>query len=112
MPATICLWKNMNRSSGGTVISRLNEGMLQRIAAEGHGQYVRATSQDAGIQPLMDELRKMDQSETGTYRYAGHEDRYRFFLAIGIIMILLSIVMSERRPSGSPWLKINLGTGS
>lgn len=97
---------------GGTVISRLNEGMLQRIAAEGHGQYVRATSQDAGIQPLMDELRKMDQSETGTYRYAGHEDRYRFFLAIGIIMILLSIVIGERRPSGAPWLKINLGTGS
>ena len=28
---------------GGTVMSKLNEDMLQRIAADGNGQYVRAT---------------------------------------------------------------------
>ena len=32
------------------------------------------------------------RSETGTYRYAGHEDRYRFFLAIGMHLILFHLI--------------------
>jgi Ca-activated chloride channel family protein len=66
---------------GQTVMTKLNEDMLERVAAAGGGAYVHATATDTGINALINDLRKMDQNEAGTYRYAGHEDRYQVVLA-------------------------------
>ncbi len=38
----------------------------------------------------------MDQSETGTYRFAGHEDRYQLFLAVACMLIFAGLFMGER----------------
>lgn len=81
---------------GSTVMSKLDEQMLQEVAAAGNGAYVRATAQQTGIQQLVDELRKMDQAETGTVRYTGHEDHYQWFLAIGCLLIFAALVSGER----------------
>ncbi len=81
---------------GQTVMTRLNEDMLKRVAAAGKGAYVLATSSDTGINALVDDLRKMEGSETGTYRFAGHEDRYRPVLALGCALILLGLLFGDR----------------
>jgi Ca-activated chloride channel family protein len=91
---------------GGTVVSKLNEDMLRRIATAGKGQYVRATTQDAGIQGIVDELRRMDQTEVGTFRYAGHEDRYRLFLSIGCALIFVALMIGERRVPRPKWMTL------
>ncbi|MCB0792857.1 MAG: VWA domain-containing protein [Flavobacteriales bacterium] len=85
---------------GNTVVSSLDEGMLQRIAAAGKGAFVRATQTSTGINELVDELRKMDQTEIGTYRFAGHEDKYALPLAIAIGLFILSLLVPERGRSG------------
>lgn len=82
---------------GNTVVSRLNEPMLKAIAAEGKGAYVRATSASAGITELVDELRTMDQRDIGTYRFAGHEDRFQVPLAAGCLLLVLGMLWPERR---------------
>jgi len=81
---------------GNTVMSKLNEQMLQEVAAVGNGAYVRATAQYTGIQQLVDELRTMDQADLGTVRYTGHEDHYQWFLAIGCVLIFVALVSGER----------------
>lgn len=80
---------------GRTVVSRLNEAMLEDIAAAGGGAYVRATVQGTGIDALVAELRGMDQTETGTYRFAGHEDQFQSFLAIAILLIFAGLLLGE-----------------
>lgn len=87
--------------SGQTVMTKLNEGMLQRIAAAGKGEYVLASSADTGIDALMAHLRSMDQSEIGSYKFAGHEDRYQYFLAIACALVLAGLLMGERGLSSS-----------
>lgn len=82
--------------SGSTVMTRLNEDMLRRIASAGHGQYVHATSSDTGIDRVVADLRKMDQTEIGSFTFAGHETRYQYFLVIAIAMIGLGLAMGER----------------
>ncbi|MBL8002614.1 MAG: VWA domain-containing protein [Flavobacteriales bacterium] len=81
---------------GQTVMTKLNEDMLKRIAAAGKGAYVKATATDTGIQALVADLKKMDQREAGTYRYAGHEDRYQPVLALGCVMLLLGLLFGDR----------------
>jgi Ca-activated chloride channel family protein len=81
---------------GQTVMTRLNEDMLKRVAAAGKGAYAQANSGDTGINALVDDLRRMDSTETGTYRFAGHEDRYQPVLALGCLMILLALLFGDR----------------
>lgn len=81
---------------GQTVMTRLNEDMLKRVAAAGKGAYVLANAGDTGINALVDDLRRMDSAETGTYRFAGHEDRYQPVLALGCLMILLALLFGDR----------------
>ena len=90
--------------NGQTVVSRLNEQMLSDIAGEGGGAYVRATAQGTGVDALVEDLRGMDQSEVGTYRFAGHEDRYGYFLAIACVMIFVGLLIGERAWERPTWM--------
>jgi Ca-activated chloride channel homolog len=93
---------------GQTVMTKLNEAMLQRIAAAGHGAYALATNGDTRIDEVVADLREMDQSEIGSYTFAGHEDRYQYFLVIAIVLVMLGLLLGERAfPTGRntflPW---------
>jgi Ca-activated chloride channel homolog len=92
---------------GNTVMTKLNEDMLKRIAAAGKGDYAQATNSDTGVGAMVDRLRGMDQSEMGTFRYAGHEDRYQYFLAIACLLIFAGLLMGERGPERSLWSTLN-----
>lgn len=91
---------------GQTVITKLNEDMLKRVAAAGKGAYVLATDADTGINSLVQDLRQMDQSETGTYRFAGYEDRYQTVLSLGCLLLLLGMLFGDRR------FRLNLRTSN
>jgi Ca-activated chloride channel family protein len=81
---------------GQTVITRMDPGMLQRIADAGHGEFIHATSGDTGINSLVAKLRGMDQSKLGTYTFAGHEDRFQYFLAVACGLVFLGLAIGER----------------
>ena len=81
---------------GQTVITKLNEDVLSRVAASGNGEYIHATSADTGVNAMIAKLRGMDQSELGTYRFSGHEDRYQYFLAVACGMLFLGMLIGER----------------
>lgn len=83
--------------NGNTVVSRLNEPMLERIAAQGNGLYVRATTASSGIEQLVADLRALNTSEKGSYMYTAHEDQFQYPLGIGILMTLLGLALGERR---------------
>jgi len=88
---------------GNTVVSRLDEEMLRRIAAAGNGTYVRATGGSAGIAELVEELRGMDPSEAGTYRIAAHADQFQYPLGAGIVLLLIGMVLGERGGARRRW---------
>lgn len=88
---------------GQTVLTKLNEDMLRRVARAGNGEYIRATNAGTGITELMTRLRGMTQAETGTYRYAGHEDRYQLFLVVACALIFAGLLMGERGPERPLW---------
>lgn len=88
---------------GQTVMTKLNEDMLRRVARAGNGEYVLATNGGTGIEAMMQQLRGMDQTETGSYKFAGHEDRYQIFLAIACVLIFAGLFMGERGSERSLW---------
>ena len=49
---------------GNTVITKLNEEMLQEIAQAGGGSYIRANSTQSGLNALFEEINKMEKKKS------------------------------------------------
>lgn len=94
-------------ADGTTVVSRLNEAMLRRIAKEGNGAYVRATTTSTGILELVDQLKTMDKAETGSVIYTAHEDQFQYPLGMAIVLCLCSLLLGEQRNPRAAWRALN-----
>lgn len=91
---------------GNTVITRLDEEMLQDISTAAAGQFVRASTSQMGINVLLEEIRGMNKTEFGTVTYSEYEDRFQVFLAAALVLLLLEWLIAERK---SKWRrKFNL----
>ena len=91
---------------GQTVITRLDEPMLQEIASAGDGIYVRANNSEAGLRTVYDEINKLEKTKFESKMFSDYEDRFQYFIAASLLFLILELIVFERR---SKWLsKINL----
>jgi Ca-activated chloride channel family protein len=91
--------------SGSIVLSKLDETMLQQIAAATGGSYHRATSGGNEIDDIFKELASLEKVEFGTKQITGYETQYQYLLAFGIIFFIIELMLSERRTKLAVWLK-------
>ena len=84
---------------GNTVVTKLNETMLQQIAASGEGTYVRANNSRTGLNVLMDELEGMEREEYDSKMFTSYEDRFQYFIAIALALLLLELLLPSRKLS-------------
>ncbi|MFW5831411.1 MAG: VWA domain-containing protein [Prolixibacteraceae bacterium] len=87
----------LKNNDGEVVITRLNEQMLEQIAAAGNGIYVRANNAQVGLNALFDEINKMEKAEMESLAYSEYDDQFQYFFAIGLLLILLEFVILERK---------------
>ncbi|MDD2564705.1 MAG: VWA domain-containing protein [Salinivirgaceae bacterium] len=91
--------------NNNTVITRLNEGMLQQLAAAGNGMYIRANNIRIGLITLFDELNKLEKGEVIGKVFAEYEEQYGFIAAFALILLLIELMISEKK--SALWQKIN-----
>lgn len=87
---------------GETVITRLNESMLQQIAVAGQGIYVRANNVQFGLSSVFDKIDKMEKGELEGMAFAEFESKFYYFLYLVLFLLLLELFVFERR---SKWLR-------
>lgn len=101
--APIPVYKNNVRESfrkdkdGNTVVTKLNEQALQEIAAAGNGIYVRATNSDAGLNSVLDEVSKLEKKQFESKMYSDYEDRFQWFVAAALVLLLIELFLTERK---------------
>jgi Ca-activated chloride channel family protein len=83
--------------SGSTVITRLDDVMLQEIADAGKGRFVRATNSDDGIGTILEEIKTMEKKEFASKLFTDYEDQYQYFVGLALLFLLLDFMISERR---------------
>jgi Ca-activated chloride channel homolog len=88
--------------NGNTVITKLNEAMLREIAANGKGEFIRATNSDDGLSLILDKVNKMEKKEFGSKVYTEFDDKFQYFLTAGLLILILEFFVSRRK---SEWLK-------
>lgn len=82
---------------GKVVVTKLNEQMLEQIAAAGSGIYVRANNAQVGLNTLFDEINKMEKQEMDTRVYSEYDDQFQYFFAIGLLILLMEFLVLERK---------------
>ncbi len=84
-------------SDGNVVVTKLDEQMLEQIAAAGNGIYVRANNAQVGLNTLFDEINKMEKEEMESRVYSEYNDQFQYFFAIGLFLILFEFIILERK---------------
>ena len=82
---------------GNTVISKLDEVILQQVAGAGNGTYIRANNTKLGLNALFDELEKMERTEYGSKMFTSYEDRFQIFLAIALALLFIEMLIPTRK---------------
>jgi len=82
---------------GHTIISRFNEGLLQSIADEGDGIYVRANNSKSGLKLILDQINMLNKTEIETQTFKDYESRFQIFVAISLVLLIVELLISERK---------------
>nr|MBP8042457.1 hypothetical protein [Bacteroidales bacterium] len=84
-------------NSGNTVVTKLNETMLQQVAAAGKGTYVRATTNDAGLNKVFDEINKLEKKEYEARVFSEYRNTYMYFVIAALLLLIADLIILERK---------------
>ena len=90
---------------GNTVVSKLNEDLLIKIANAGKGTYIRANNSKIGLTKLFAEINKMEKKEIGTMMFTDYDDKFQLFLAIALTLLLINLIIT---PRNNTWFNQNI----
>jgi Ca-activated chloride channel family protein len=82
---------------GNIVVTRLDESVLQEVAAEGNGVYVRAGSSEFGLNPIIDDIRKMEDEKYNSVVFEEYDEQFMYFLGIALFFFVIEMLIGDRR---------------
>ncbi len=83
--------------NGNIVLTKLDEETLKQIASAGDGKYFQASTYEDYLDRIYNDLSSLEKSEFGVRKVTDYEDRFYYFLAPAIILLLIEFFISERR---------------
>ena len=83
---------------GRIVVSRLDEPTLKKIAAAGGGAYVRAGNEEFGLNPVIDDISKMEDERFNSVVFEEYDEQYMYFFAAALLLFVLEMLIGERKP--------------
>ncbi len=83
--------------NGDIVVTRLDESVLQEVAKAGNGVYVRAGNSEFGLNPIIDDIRKMDDEKYSSIVFEEFDEQFMYFMAIALFFFVLEMLIGDRR---------------
>jgi len=87
--------------SGKTVVTKLDEITLQKVAAAGKGIYVRANNTTAGLKDVFQRINKMEKQKYETKEFSDYEDRFQYLIALAMFFLFIELLMSDKKSKWS-----------
>ena len=87
----------MKDKDGNIVVTRLDEETLKRVASAGNGAYVHAGGEEFGLNPILDEIRKLEDERFNNVVFEEYDEQYMYFFAAALFFFVLEMLLGERR---------------
>ena len=82
---------------GNMVVTRLDENTLREIARVGNGAYIHAGNEEFGLNPIIDDIRRLQQEEFSNVVFEEYDEQYMYFFAIALALLALEALVGQRR---------------
>jgi len=82
---------------GNTVVTKLDEEILKKIALSTNGNYVRASNSNIGLDEIFAQIKKMKKQDLESTMYTEYNDQFQIFAAITLLMLLIDFIIMERK---------------
>jgi Ca-activated chloride channel family protein len=91
---------------GNTVVTKLNEKLLQSIAGAANGVFVKANNSDVGLDAVLEKIGELEKKQFESKMYTDYEDQFQWFIGASLLFLLIEFIISER--INNWWRKLNL----
>ena len=87
----------MRDKDDNIVVTRLDENTLRQMAEVGGGAYVHAGNEEFGLNPIIDDIRKMEAEKFSSVVFEEYDEQYMYFFAVALALFVLEMLIGERR---------------
>ena len=84
--------------NGEIVVTRLDEDILKDVADAGNGLYVRAGTSEFGLNPVINEIKKMEDEKYSSIVFEEYDEQFMYFFGIALIFFMLEMLVGDRKP--------------
>ena len=84
-------------SEGNIVVTRLDEATLKDVAEAGKGAYIHAQNNEFGLNPIIDNIRKLEDEQFQSVVFEEYDEQYMYFFGIAFALLVLQMLVGERR---------------
>lgn len=84
-------------SQGNIVVTKLDESVLKEVAKAGGGAYVHAGNNEFGLNPVIDDIRKMNDEEFKSVVFEEYDEQFMYFFGIALFLLVMQSLVGERR---------------
>ena len=89
-------------NKGETVITKRMPDVLQGIADAADGKYIDGNVTENPVKQISEIIANAEKSEFETKQFSDYKDQFQWFLAIGILFLLLDVFLFEKK---TKWLR-------
>ena len=82
---------------GNIVVTRLDEKTLREIARAGGGAYIHAGNEEFGLNPIINDIRKMEDEEFSSTVFEEYDEQYMYFLGMALALLVIEMLIGGRR---------------
>ena len=87
----------MKDKEGNIVVTRLDEDTLRKVADAGNGAYVHAGNEEFGLNPIVDDIRRMEDERYNSVVFEEYDEQFMYFLGAALLLLVLEMLVGERR---------------
>jgi Ca-activated chloride channel family protein len=83
---------------GEIVVTKLDEKTLREIARAGNGAYIHAGNEEFGLNPIVQDIRRLEDEEFGSVVFEEYDEQYMYFFGIALLLFVIEMLIGERKP--------------
>ena len=87
----------MKDSEGNIVVTRLDEATLRKIAEVGGGAYVHAGNEEFGLNPIVDDIKKMEAEKYNSIVFEEYDEQFMYFFGAALLLLVIEMLIGERK---------------
>lgn len=97
-PNTGRLVEYLRDAAGQVVTTRLVPATLRSIAETGRGTYYEISRSSDGMDGFLTQIAELEKSEFATQEFADYKNQYQWFVAIGLLLLIASLLIPKNKP--------------